>query len=94
MEDIMETSKNITFEQVDEDIKRVNSSIFSYDLDETSPTSDEKTLNEILQVCQIYGVVRPILILFSELSLIPLRWKALLRIFIQSMDTVCPVKSL
>lgn len=41
-------------------------------------------------LCSIYTVVRPILILISQLPLIPKKWKDAIKTLIAVLDTLCP----
>ncbi|MEP6724267.1 MAG: hypothetical protein ABJC98_00550 [Bacteroidota bacterium] len=46
---------------------------------------------DVLQkICSIYKVVRPFLVLVSNLPLIPAKWKEAIKLFISLLDGVCP----
>jgi hypothetical protein len=41
-------------------------------------------------ICGIYKVVRPILLLVSGTPFIPKKWKDVIKTFIQTLDMICP----
>jgi hypothetical protein len=43
-----------------------------------------------VNVCEIYGVVRPILLLVAGTPFIPKKWKDVIKLFVQAMDGFCP----
>ena len=41
-------------------------------------------------ICPVYKLIRPILVLLMNAPFIPAKWKQAIRIFVQLMDVVCP----
>ncbi len=71
-----------TFEEVDKHIQ-------SADLSALKP-SGTGSAAAIPNVCQAYGVIRPILALVSGVPLIPKKWRDAIKAFMQVMDSICP----
>lgn len=44
----------------------------------------------IKRICEVYKVVRPILKIVSEFSLLPRAWKQVVGLFIRVLDALCP----
>jgi hypothetical protein len=44
------------------------------------------------KICAIYKIARPILIVISEIPLIPPKWREVVKVFISVMDSFCGSK--
>jgi hypothetical protein len=85
------TSVNPTFEEVDKHIQSVDLSAFQPGGKHHVPASAAANPAAALpNVCGIYKSVRPILVIVSNIPLIPQKWRDVLKTFIQSLDVICP----
>jgi hypothetical protein len=75
----------LTFEEVDKHIQAANLSALK-----PAAAGAAGTAAAIPNVCQAFGVIRPILVLISNFPLLPKKWRDALTLFIQVMDSVCP----
>lgn len=78
-------------------LEEVHSHVEAIDLDTlqqleiSADASDELGKFRALdKVCEIYQKVRPVFEFLSNFWLIPKKWKALIVVFMQTMDTLCP----
>jgi predicted solute-binding protein len=79
-------SANIpTFEEVDKHIQSANLSALK-----PSAKAAAGSAAAIPNVCQAYGVIRPILALVAGVPLIPKKWRDAIKAFMQVMDSICP----
>ena len=88
----MANASNVpTFEEVDKHFQSADLSAFQqggkYHISASTAASPAAA---IPNVCAIYKVVRPFLVLASNLPLLPKKWRDAIKIFIQAMDTFCP----
>lgn len=44
----------------------------------------------LANICPAYKIVRPILVLLSNTPIIPQKWRAALKAFIEVIDVICP----
>ena len=78
-------SANVTtFEEVDKHIQNADLSALQ------SAAATAGGAAAIPNVCQAYGIIRPILVLVTNLPLIPKKWKDAVKAFMQVMDSFCP----
>jgi len=81
--------KNLTFEDVDKLIQKADLSALK-----TAPRAAAKAAVDpaavIAQVCAAYKIIRPILLLLSNLPLIPKKWRDVITGFMKLMDSLCP----
>jgi hypothetical protein len=88
----MADPKELTFEAIDEHIRKANLSAFepggahhvTREMVAAAPA------NALANVCRIYHVIKPILQGLLLVPFIPAAWKAAIRTFIALMDTLCP----
>lgn len=74
-----------TFEEVDKHIQSADLSALQ------SPAASATESLAIPNVCQAYGVIRPILVLVANLPIIPRKWKDAIKAFMQVLDSFCPL---
>ena len=74
-----------TFEEVDKHIQGANLSALK-----PSAHAAAGSAAAIPNVCQAYGVIRPILALVAGVPLIPKKWRDAIKAFMQVMDSICP----
>lgn len=75
-----------TFEEVDKHIQSANLSA----LKPSAHAAAGGTAAAIPNVCQAYGVIRPILALVSGVPLLPKKWRDAIKAFMQVLDSICP----
>jgi hypothetical protein len=73
-----------TFEEVDKHIQSADLSALQ------APAGAAAESLAIPNVCQAYGVIRPILVLVANLPIIPKKWKDAIKAFMQVLDSFCP----
>jgi hypothetical protein len=78
-----------TFEEVDQHIQKADLGVFQAG-GARHVAAGSPPAAALPNVCAIYKIVRPILILISNLPLIPQKWRDALKIFVQILDTICP----
>jgi hypothetical protein len=74
-----------TFEEVDKHIQKANLSAL-----QPAGAAASGSAAAIPNVCQAYGVVRPILALVAGVPLIPQKWRDAVKAFMQVLDAICP----
>lgn len=79
------TSSTPTFEEVDKHIQKADLSAFQPGAKAAAATPAAAIPN----VCGIYKIVRPFLLLVSGFP-IPQKWKDAIKLFIKAMDALCP----
>lgn len=80
----MATSTNPTFEDVDRHIQQVN-------LASLKPAAKGVAAAEAVPgICPAYQAVRPILVIVSNIPIIPQKWRDVLKTFIEVVDVICP----
>ena len=84
--------KDLTFEEVNKHFESIDLSEFqgggrSYF---TSKDVTAAPQDVIQKICGIYRVVRPFLVLVSNIPLIPRKWRDGIKTFIGLMDSICP----
>ena len=84
--------KDLSFEEVNKHIESADLSTFKAGgKSHFAATDIAKAPGDVLQkICGIYKVVRPILVIVSNLPLIPQKWKDAIKTFINLMDGLCP----
>jgi len=75
----MKTEKTLTFEEVNAHVEK--------HLPGEKTQSLTATANDL---CGIYVIVRPILVLISQFPLIPKKWRDIIIILIKALDGICP----
>lgn len=77
----MSNEKQLTFEEVNAHIEK-------------HFTADKRqALNQAMgagSICNVYHIVRPILVIISSLPLIPSKWKDAVKLLIGTLDAMCP----
>jgi hypothetical protein len=85
------SSTNPTFEEVDKHFQSADLSAFQPGgKHHISGSTAVSPAAAIPNVCAIYKVVRPFLVLASNLPLLPQKWRDAIKLFIQAMDSFCP----
>lgn len=85
------SSSNPTFEDVEKHIQSADLSAFQKGGKlHVSASAAASPAAAIPNVCAIYKIVRPILVLLSNLPLIPQKWRDAIKLFIQALDVFCP----
>lgn len=83
-------SDSLTFEEVDKHFQSADLSAFQqggrYHVSASMTASPAAA---IPNVCAIYKIVRPFLVLATNFP-IPAKWKTAIKLFMQAMDTFCP----
>jgi hypothetical protein len=74
-----------TFEEVDKHVQKADLSALK-----PSAAAAAGSAAAIPNVCQAYGVVRPILALVASVPLIPKKWRDAIKAFMQVLDAICP----
>lgn len=81
---------SLTFEEVDKHFQSADLSAFQQGgRHNISASMTAAPAAAIPNVCAIYKIVRPFLVLATSFP-IPAKWKAAIKLFIQAMDTFCP----
>jgi len=75
----MSTQKTLTFEDVNAHIEKHLPADKSKSLTATAP-----------DLCNIYVIVRPILVLASQALFIPEKWRDGIKALIAALDAICP----
>lgn len=75
-----------TFEEVDKHIQSADLSAFQT----TSAAAGSGAAAALPNVCQAYGVIRPVLVLVANLPIIPKKWKDAIKAFMGVLDSLCP----
>jgi len=85
-------SANPTFEEVDKYIQGVDLSAFrpGGKSHMTAAAVAANPAAAVPNICGIYKVVKPILLIVSNLPLIPQKWKDAIKAFMQVLDGLCP----
>ena len=85
------TSLNPTFEEVDKHIQSVDLTAFQPGgKHHVAASAAANPAAALPNVCAIFKAARPILVLVSNIPLIPQRWRDVLKTFIQTLDVICP----
>jgi uncharacterized membrane protein AbrB (regulator of aidB expression) len=84
------SASNLTFEEVDKHIQSADLSAFQPGGKHHVAAAPAAKEAAIPNVCGAYQVVRPILVLLSNLPLLPKKWKDAIKVFMQVLDTICP----
>lgn len=82
----------VTFEQIDSDIQKLNLADYQPG-GKAHFTAEAVRANPaavLPQICPIYKAIRPILVILSNLPLIPPGWRNAIKAFIGIMDALCP----
>jgi hypothetical protein len=64
----------------------INQHIAQYKLGDTPKTREEAQL----QICPIYQATRPLLQVIATIPWLPSSWTALIKVFVETMDILCP----
>lgn len=85
-------SKNPTFEEVDKHIQKADLSAFQAGgkMRLSAASAKASPAAAIPNICGIYKIVRPILVLISNFPMIPKKWKDAIKLFMQALDAFCP----
>jgi len=83
------STNNPTFEEVDRHIESADLSLFQPG-GKHHVASGTTAAAAMPQLCPIYKTVRPVLVLISNLPLIPQKWKDAIKLFLQFLDVLCP----
>jgi len=73
--------EEFTFDEINQEIERFK---------ESTTRSANLQSFDIGQLCEIYRVIRPILLVLKNLPLIPDSWKKVITRFIEIVDGICP----
>jgi hypothetical protein len=82
--------KELTFEDVNRHFERVDLSTFQKGGKNYFAPGAGATADVLQKVCSIYKIVRPFLVLVSNIPLIPAKWREAIKTFINLMDGICP----
>lgn len=83
--------REYTFEEIDKQIQQADLDGFERGAREvTAEAVAAQPANVLPRICEVYRVVRPILVALSNFPLIPERWRRALKVFISWMDRLCP----
>lgn len=75
-------SQRITFKSIDQGVK-------AFDILELASNGAEQTMETRTQrVVKVYAAARPIIVALSSVLLIPQTWRALLTVFVATLDQV------
>ncbi len=77
----MSTEKTLTFEEVNAHVEQHLSAEKLQSLTATAP-----------DLCSIYVIARPILVLASQTPIIPQKWRDGIKALIAALDALCPQK--
>jgi hypothetical protein len=85
-------NENLNFEEVNAHFEKADLVPFQKGGEKhfTAATAADNPAGTLQRICSIYKVVRPFLVLISNLPLIPAKWKEAIKTFIGLMDTLCP----
>ena len=85
------SSSNPTFEEVDKHFESADLSAFQpggkYHISASAAASPAAA---IPNVCAIYKIARPFLVLASNFPLLKPKWREAIKLFIQALDVFCP----
>lgn len=76
----MSKEKTLTFEEVNAHIEQHT----------TGKNAHLLTANTAPDLCSIYLIARPILVLASQAFFIPQKWRQIITAFIAALDALCP----
>ncbi len=80
----MTNQENLTFEQVDELIRKADLSEY-----QNADLAAADIATQLRRVCGVYRTVRPILNLVVNVPLIPSSWKNAIRTFVSVLNSIC-----
>ena len=72
----------LTFESVNKEIE-------SLDLDQLSAELNQESLDIASKICTIWKKISGIVRLIAKIPLIPKKWRAALKLLIQTLDSIC-----
>ncbi|HVS94363.1 MAG TPA: hypothetical protein VHE59_20135 [Mucilaginibacter sp.] len=75
----MATEKSLTFEDVNAHVEQHLTDAKLQSMAAAAPN-----------LCSIYAIARPILVLISQFVLIPQKWRDGIKILISALDALCP----
>ena len=75
----MATEKSLTFEEVNAHVEQHLTDAKLKSMTATAPG-----------LCTIYSGARPILVIISQLPLIPQKWRDGIKVLISALDVLCP----
>jgi hypothetical protein len=82
---------NITFEQIDAAVNKFDFAAHHATVAKLGPAGAQNPALALPQLCPLYKtIVRPILVVLSNLPLIPQKWKDAIKAFIAVVDVLCP----
>ena len=82
--------KKLTFEEVNKHFESVDLSAFHKGGRSYFAPGAGATADVLQKICSIYKIVRPFLVLVSNIPLIPAKWREAIKTFINLMDGICP----
>jgi hypothetical protein len=85
----MSLTHNPTFEEVDQHIRNADLSAFQPG-GQHHVAAGAAPAVAIPNICAAYKVIRPILVILSNLPLIPQKWRDAIKAFMGVADTLCP----
>lgn len=83
------SANNPTFEEVDKHIQAADLSAFQPGGRHHLAVGAAPAA-ALPNVCAAYKVIKPILLILSNLPLIPQKWKDAIKAFMQVLDVICP----
>jgi hypothetical protein len=78
---------SMTFEQIDAGINKLD--LVAHQSNVAKLTAGNSAM-ALPQLCPIYKAVRPILVILSNLPIIPQKWRDAIKAFISVLDVLCP----
>ena len=75
----MSKEKTLTFEEVNAHVEKHMTAANAHALTGTAPN-----------LCSIYLIARPILVLASQAFFLPQKWREIITVFIAAIDMLCP----
>jgi hypothetical protein len=83
---------DLTFEDVDKHIQGADLSVFQpggkHFMKAGAPPATPAAI--LPNICPAYKIVRPILVLLSNLPLLPQKWRDAIKAFMGVLDAICP----
>ena len=81
---------SITFEQIDAAVNKFDLAAHQNTVAKLESAAASNPALALPQLCPIYKVARPILVVISNLPFIPQKWRDLIKSFISTLDVLCP----
>ncbi len=85
-------AKELTFEDVEKHLRKANLGALQSKAKRgvTSKRALAAPADVLSNICEVWGAVRPIVVLISNAIFLPPHWRRALKILIAALDAICP----